>query len=58
MVIKDLYNKFLETGKVSTDTRQISASSIFFALKGDTFNANTFAMQALETAGVFWLIMC
>ena len=48
MDIEKLYARFLESGKVSTDTRQISAGSLFFALKGDRFNANTFALQALE----------
>lgn len=48
MDIEKLYARFLESGKVSTDTRQISAGSLFFALKGDRFNANTFAAQALE----------
>jgi UDP-N-acetylmuramoyl-tripeptide--D-alanyl-D-alanine ligase len=48
MNIQDLYDKFLESGKVSTDTRQIIPGSIFFALKGEKFNANTFAGQALE----------
>ena len=48
MVIEKLYTRFLESGKVSTDTRQISAGSLFFALKGGRFNANTFALQALE----------
>src|SRR5687768_732212 len=48
MEIEKLYAKFLESGKVSTDTRQIATGSIFFALKGEKFNANTFAVQALE----------
>src|SRR3990170_1706865 len=48
MNIEKLYARFLESGKVSTDTRQISAGSLFFAIKGDRFNANTFALQALE----------
>ncbi|WP_276368899.1 UDP-N-acetylmuramoyl-tripeptide--D-alanyl-D-alanine ligase [Chryseolinea sp. H1M3-3] len=56
MNIKDLYNKFQESGKVSTDTRQISAGSIFFALKGDKFNANTFASQAIEK-GASYVVM-
>jgi len=43
-----LYEKFLEAGKISTDTRQIAEGSIFFALRGDKFNANEFAQQALE----------
>jgi UDP-N-acetylmuramoyl-tripeptide--D-alanyl-D-alanine ligase len=42
-----LYQRFLEAGTVSTDTRQITPGSIFFALKGDRFNANEFAQQAL-----------
>jgi UDP-N-acetylmuramoyl-tripeptide--D-alanyl-D-alanine ligase len=48
MDISSLYQKFLQAGRISTDTRQISDGSIFFALKGDRFNANEFAMQALE----------
>ena len=48
MDIKALYSQFLETRKISTDTRQITPGSIFFALKGDKFNANTFASEALS----------
>lgn len=48
MQIEQLYQRFLESGKISTDTRQISEGSIFFALRGDKFNANEFASQALE----------
>lgn len=48
MQTERLYDKFIETGKISTDTRQISEGSIFFALRGDKFNANQFAIQALE----------
>ena len=47
MDITNLYQRFLESGKVSTDTRQIMPGSIFFALKGDRFNANEFAQQAI-----------
>jgi UDP-N-acetylmuramoyl-tripeptide--D-alanyl-D-alanine ligase len=56
MNIKDLYKKFLESGKVSTDTRQIASGSVFFALKGDKFNANTFAAQALEKGAKFAVV--
>ncbi len=48
MQIEKLYERFKESGKVSTDTRQIIPGSIFFALRGDKFNANEFASQALE----------
>lgn len=47
MDIEKLYRKYRESGKVSTDTRQILPSSVFFALKGDKFNANEFAAEAL-----------
>ncbi len=48
MQIEKLYKIFKESGNVSTDTRQILPGSLFFALRGDKFNANVFAAQALE----------
>jgi UDP-N-acetylmuramoyl-tripeptide--D-alanyl-D-alanine ligase len=45
--IHTLYQKYRESGKVSTDTRQITPGSVFFALKGEKFNANTFVQEAL-----------
>ncbi len=56
MEIKKLYQKYLESGKVSTDTRKIAAGSLFFALKGDNFNANEFAHQALEKGASYAVI--
>lgn len=47
MQIEELYQKYLESGKVSTDSRQITPGSVFFALKGPTFNGNQFADEAL-----------
>jgi len=48
MSISELYAKFKNSSGISTDTRKIEPGSIFFALKGDKFNANEFAAQALE----------
>lgn len=48
MDVEDLYRYFMESGRVSTDTRKIEPGSIFFALKGERFNANEFALSALE----------
>jgi len=53
MEIKKLYALYRQSGKVSTDTRKITAGSIFFALKGDKFNANTFAQQALDNGAAY-----
>ena len=47
MDIQNLYQKYRASGKVSTDTRQITPGSVFFALKGEKFNANEFAADAL-----------
>jgi len=48
MQIEKLYEIFKESNKISTDTRQILPGSVFFALRGDKFNANEFAAQALD----------
>jgi UDP-N-acetylmuramoyl-tripeptide--D-alanyl-D-alanine ligase len=46
--VRELYDVFLETGKVSTDTRNLIPGSIFFALKGMHFDGNKFAREALN----------
>ncbi|HEX5171581.1 MAG TPA: UDP-N-acetylmuramoyl-tripeptide--D-alanyl-D-alanine ligase [Cyclobacteriaceae bacterium] len=56
MEIKDLYTKYRESGKVSTDTRTIPPNSIFFALKGERFNANEFAEEALKKGARYAVI--
>ena len=48
MEIATLYTYFKECGKVTTDTRNCPEGSMFVALKGETFNGNAFAKQALE----------
>jgi len=47
-MVEALYQHFLKSRKISTDTRKIEPGSIFFALKGPNFNANEFAAEALE----------
>ncbi len=51
-----LYEAFLQTKAVSTDTRNIAKGSIFFALKGENFNGNSFALSALEAGASFVVI--
>ena len=48
MEITTLYTYFKECGRVTTDTRNCPEGSMFIALKGETFNGNMFARQALE----------
>lgn len=53
---EQLYQHYLQHPVITTDTRNISAGSIFFALKGDKFDANTFAQQALEAGAAYAVI--
>lgn len=48
MEIAELYKCFMECGKVTTDSRNCPEGSMFIALKGETFNGNAFAAQALK----------
>jgi UDP-N-acetylmuramoyl-tripeptide--D-alanyl-D-alanine ligase len=51
-----LYKLFLQHLLISTDTRKIAAGSLFFALKGEKFDANTFAKQAIEAGAAYAVI--
>lgn len=48
MDIETLYQLYRKHPVVTTDSRNCPAGSIFIALKGASFNGNTFARQALE----------
>lgn len=52
----ELYDLFLEHPQVTTDSRDCKTGSIFFALKGEFFNANEFAAQALEKGCAFAVV--
>ena len=52
----DLYQKYGECSAVSTDTRKIPSDSMFFALKGPNFDANTFAEQALKNGAKYAVV--
>ena len=48
MELSLLYKCFEECGVVTTDSRNCPEGSMFIALKGESFNGNAFAKQALE----------
>lgn len=54
--MNDLYSKYLKSSGISTDTRSIQEGSLFFALKGESFDGNRFAAQALEN-GAQWAVV-
>ena len=48
MEIAELYKLYTEHPVVTTDSRDCPKGSIFFALKGESFDGNKFALSALE----------
>lgn len=56
MTIEKLYQHFLQCTTVCTDTRVIDKDCLFFALKGDHFNGNTFASRALESGAKYCVV--
>jgi UDP-N-acetylmuramoyl-tripeptide--D-alanyl-D-alanine ligase len=56
MQIESLYKIYQQYPIIATDTRKISADSIFFALKGEHFNGNQYALQALELGAAFAVV--
>lgn len=48
MKIQDLYQIYLNHPIISTDTRTCQVNSLFFCLKGDSFDGNKFALNALD----------
>jgi len=52
-MIEKLYKLFCDCGyRVTTDSRAIAGGEIFFALKGDNFDGNAFAIKALELGAI------
>ncbi|MBF7092979.1 UDP-N-acetylmuramoyl-tripeptide--D-alanyl-D-alanine ligase [Flavobacterium sp. ALJ2] len=56
MDIAHIHSLFLQCQSVSTDTRKIELNSMFFAIKGENFDANTFAEEALQKGALFVII--
>lgn len=56
MTISKIHQLFLKSKGISTDTRKIEPHSIFFALKGENFDGNSFALQALEQGANFAVV--
>lgn len=56
MTIEELYHIYRQYPSVQTDTRKLQAGDIFFALKGDNFNGNAFAKQAVDNGAAFAIV--
>ena len=53
MRIEDIYKIYLQYPSIQTDTRKLQKNDLFFALKGDNFNGNLFAKEALEKGAAY-----
>jgi UDP-N-acetylmuramoyl-tripeptide--D-alanyl-D-alanine ligase len=51
-----IYQHYLSYPTISTDTRNITPGCMFFALKGENFDANVFARNALNLGAAFVII--
>lgn len=56
MTIQNIHDLFIKSNKVSIDTRKIEPNSMFVAIKGERFDANTFASEALEKGASYVII--
>lgn len=57
MLISHLHEVFISCrNKISTDSRNIIPGSIFFALKGENFDGNLFARQAMEKGAAYCVV--
>lgn len=51
-----LYEVYLKHPLICTDTRNISPDCLFFALKGENFDGNLFAQQALDAGAAYAVV--
>ena len=56
MRFEQIHQLFLSSNGVSTDTRNINEGTLFFALKGDNFNGNKYANQAIKKGASYALV--
>jgi len=56
MDIKELYKLYQQHPCITTDSRDCPEGSIFLALKGDKFDGNQYALQALEKGCAYAIV--
>ena len=56
MTIEEIYRYYKKSAQVVTDSRKIVEGSLFFALKGENFNGNEYAAEALEKGASYAII--
>ena len=56
MNIPEIYSRFKTCSGVTTDTRKLSGGEMFFALKGENFDGNEYALKALEAGASYAVV--
>jgi len=56
MTIDQLYKLFINYPSICIDSRRIEQNCLFFALKGDNFNGNEFAINALKSGAQYAIV--
>ena len=48
ITLDELYKLYKKCGSLTTDSRKITPRTMFFALKGERFDGNDFALEAMD----------
>ena len=56
MNVSEIYDLYVQFPNICTDSRKVVPNSIYFSLKGERFNGNKFAKQALDSGCEFAII--
>ena len=54
--IQDIYKVFKSCAGVTTDSRTLKGGELFFALKGENFDGNEYALKALEAGAAYAVV--
>ena len=55
-IISHIYDCFLKSEGISTDSRKVNKNSIFFSLKGEKFDGNKYAIDALKNGAMVAIV--
>ena len=56
MELEDIYAIYLKHPSIQTDTRKLKSGDIYVALKGERFNGNSFALEALKQGAAYAIV--
>lgn len=56
MELEDIYAIYLKHPSIQTDTRKLKSGDIYVALKGERFNGNAFALDALNRGAAYAIV--